>query len=204
MKRILLTSGAALLVFAACSGEPDAPEDSGPVDGGTLADGGAPAEDAPMTSLGDEQTAWSYRASATTGASLTYFQPEGEPVMRLTCHRDTGTFEVAVPQVERIGSEERLTFGSGGRLEAIPVPLSIPAGGPVAGDVPLSQVLVASLGGGEFGATYGANVVTPKSVPREELLTRFVTACEAALSVEAAQAEQDQLQNPYTPAADAE
>lgn len=170
-----------VLAIAACSSEPDEaelPESTEP----TLGEGAAPAEDAPITSLGEEQTAWAVNTSATAGTSLTYFQPVDEPAMRIVCGKNPAELIVEAPQLQKIESEERMTVGVGGRLEAMAVEYEIPAGEAPVARAPLSPEFVASLAGGDFGLSYGADVVEPESAPRDELLSRFARACEAALA----------------------
>ena len=167
---------------------------SEPVDEGAAAKRDDGIASAPITSLGERQTAWSYETDAADGATLTYFQPAGTPALRLACDRDDAALIVAAPQMQRTGSEERLTFEAGGRLEALVVDQQVTApSGSVVARGPLTPELAAALGGGEFAISYGANALQPASVPREEVLTGFATACKAALSAEAARSERERI-----------
>lgn len=168
-----------LAFLTACSNEaPPAAQDKAKEPAGSAAS----AEDAPITSLGEGQSAWTFQAHGSAGATLSWSQTVGMPALHIACRNDPAELAAELPQVKRIGSEERLTLGAGPRLAALVVGSGISAGEPVRASGPLELEFVEALGGAkEFAASYGAVQVGPARAPRPEVLVRFAAACRAAL-----------------------
>ena len=173
----------AALSLAACSGGDDADQ--------------APAEPAVQEQVPSsepiptEPTGWISGVGGPGAVSIAYSDGIGGTVMEIQCLENPARLQVRLPRVEPIGSEERLTFGVGGRLVAMVAGTGSQPGG-VVGETPLTAELVASLAGGDFGASYGAEVVEVDAVPPAPLLTTFSNGCEAAMADRAASEEAEE------------
>jgi uncharacterized membrane protein len=119
---------------------------------------------------------WDLQSSG-EGVSLAFGREPGAPVIRLFCPSGQNRLIVNVPTFKPIGSEERLTFGSGGEVIAL---VSNPRGdasrGGVSGSGPVPDDLKALIAG-PVEATYGAQHSGPHPAPPSETSRRFVTAC---------------------------
>jgi uncharacterized membrane protein len=103
---------------------------------------------------------------------------DAEAAIRLTCTA-SGRLLVNVPDFSPIGSEERLSFGSGGAVTAL---VADTGGDARHGGVSASAAIpgdLAALLGGPPSASYGAQTSGPHPAPPPELARSFVQACGA-------------------------
>ena len=173
---------APLLLLGACERAGDGPPD--PANGagdataaqanaaGNAAAPPAPAAGAPVRPGGG----WDLQSSG-EGVALALPAAPGATAIRLFCPAGRGRLVVNVPAFRAIGSEERLSFGSGGEAVA----LVADSGGDAqrggvsgAGAVPRN---LAALIAGPLSASYGAQTSGPHAPPPPELARRFVAAC---------------------------
>ncbi len=122
---------------------------------------------------------WDLQASG-EGTALVF--PAGgpenaSPAVRLFCPAGTGTILVNVPGFRPVGSEERMTFGTGGEAHTL---VADTRGdrerGGVSGTGPVPSNLAALLGG-TVSVNYGAQDAGPFPAPAAGLVRSFVTAC---------------------------
>ncbi len=108
----------------------------------------------------------------------------GATAIRLFCPAGERKLVVNVPNFRPIGSEERLSFGSGGEAEALVADSRGDSQrGGVTGEGPLPADLVALLSG-PVSASYGAQVSGPHDAPPTESVKAFATACSDGRSSE--------------------
>ena len=159
----LMTTGAILI--SAC-----APRDAGSSNL-VVANSGQPAGTASVQAAG-----WNLQSSG-EGVALALLSPSGATAIRLFCPAGQTRLLVNVPKFEPIGSEERLSFGSGGNVVAL---VADPSGdaqrGGVTGSGPLPDDIKGLLEG-PITASYGAQTSGPHPVLPAELHRQFVTAC---------------------------
>ena len=122
------------------------------------------------------QARWDLQSSG-EGVALALGSP-GEPAaIRLFCPARGARLIVNVPAFRPIGSEERLSFGSGGEAHAL---VADPRGdaqrGGVTGSGPV-PANVAALIAGPVAASYGAQASGPHPAPPPALARVFVGAC---------------------------
>ena len=109
-------------------------------------------------------------------AALTFGGSDGNAVISVICTRSAGLI-VNVPAFRPIGSEERLSFGAGGKVVAL---VADTAGdkvrGGVSGEGPvpdeLKQLIIAPL-----SASYGAQTSGPHEQPADSIAGPFLRAC---------------------------
>jgi uncharacterized membrane protein len=146
----------AALVIGACAPR-EAPESNGP----------AEAAAGPR---------WEVQSSG-EGVALALASAGGATAIRLFCPAGRNELVVNVPAFEPIGSEERLSFGSGGNVVAL---VADPRGdaqrGGVSGVGPVPDDLKA-LVAGPISASYGAQRSGPHPAPPAEASRAFVSAC---------------------------
>lgn len=118
---------------------------------------------------------WDLKAGA-DGLALALAAPDG-PALRLACAPGGKGLAVNVPGFRPVGSEERLSFGSGGSVSALVADSrgdkrlgGVSATGPVPADL-------AALIGGPVSASYGAQRSGPHPAPPSALASAFVAAC---------------------------
>ena len=119
---------------------------------------------------------WDLHASG-EGSALLFANRTGATALRLFCPTGADRLIVNVPTFRAIGSEERLSFGSGGVVAAL---VADSRGDAQRGGVSGAGAVPADLKGlvaGPVSASYGAQVSGPHPAPPEELARRFVTAC---------------------------
>jgi len=129
---------------------------------------------------------WDLQSSG-EGITLALLAAEGSTTIRLFCPSGENRLLVNVPDFRPIGSEERLSFGSGGDAGALVADTRGDAqrgGVSGIGDVPDN---LAALVGGRLSASYGAQTSGPHPAPPQDLSRAFVAACSEE-SAEAAQA----------------
>lgn len=101
----------------------------------------------------------------------------GGRTMSLTCASGENRLQINVPAFTPIGSEDRLSFGSGGEVEALVADFrgDRQLGGVSAeGAVPAN---LAALVGGPISASYGAETSGPHPAVPREIAVSFVAAC---------------------------
>lgn len=124
--------------------------------------------------------------SSGEGTALVIADSSGKAAIRLFCPAGAGTLLVNVPAFRPIGSEERLSFGQGGRAEALVADSSgDKARGGVTGEGPVPDNLVALLSG-RLSASYGAQSSGPHPQAPAALIDAFAGACSDGPSSEGA------------------
>lgn len=107
----------------------------------------------------------------------------------MICRDRTRDLLVNVSSFRPIGSEERMTFGSGGAVETIVADFRGDADrGGVTGTGPVPPNLT-SLLSGPVSINYGNQTFTAETAPEERTVEQFVASCTQALDVKAAPAE---------------
>lgn len=130
-------------------------------------------------SLAAKSAQWDLQSSG-EGAALVVDDNAGQTALRLFCPAGTDKLLVNVPGFDPIDSEERLSFGQGGEVEALVADSSgDSARGGVTGEGPVPKNLV-SLLSGRVSASYGAQVSGPHEAPPADLVTAFAGACSDA------------------------
>lgn len=116
---------------------------------------------------------WSFQAVA--GGGVLSLEPgTGDPAIGLSC--TASTLIIDVPSFRTIGSEDRLSFGSGGEVVALPAAIKehkqrgVSAGGAMPENL-------AGLIAGPVSASYGAQKSGPHPAPPPDLARAFVAAC---------------------------
>ena len=168
---------ALLLAFAGCErqseGGPNAADPN-------AANASAPRPQAPTAPANAVANAESRRwdlQSGGEGAALVLPAPSGPAAIRLFCPAGQRRLVVNVPAFRPIGSEERLSFGSGGRAVALVADSSGDrrrGGVSGTGEVPAE---LAALVAGPVSASYGAQSSGPHPAPPPQLAEAFVAAC---------------------------
>jgi uncharacterized membrane protein len=169
---------AAILLLAACGGEG--------VDGNRNAaapanESEAPPEPAnavapPAPTKSDAAARWDLQSSG-EGTALVLPAASGGAAIRLFCATASDRLLVNVPAFRPIGSEERLSFGSGGNAAALVAGIRGDrqrGGVSGTGAVPAN---LAALVAGPISASYGAQRSGPHPVLPRELAAGFVAAC---------------------------
>src|SRR5687767_12512674 len=111
---VLCAAPIAALLLAACGGEAGEGAERA---GGERRAAGPAAPPEPAASAPDPGAAWDLVSSG-EGVALV-FPAAGETALRLFCTAGGTRIVVNVPGFRPIGSEERLTFGSGGAAHAL-------------------------------------------------------------------------------------
>ncbi len=119
---------------------------------------------------------WDLQSSG-EGVALAMLLPSGATAIRLFCPARDNELLVNVPAFKPIGSEERLSFGSGGDAFAL---VADPRGdarrGGVTGSGPIPGNLAALIKN-PVSASYGAQTSGPHAAPPADLASAFVAAC---------------------------
>ena len=134
----------------------------------------AAADDGPVTGAGT--SGWDLQSSG-EGTALALLDSAGATAIRLFCPAGKNQLLVNVPAFRAIGSEERMSIGSGGTAVALvadPSGDSQRGGVSAAGPVPDE---IKAVVGGPVSASYGAQTSGPHPAPPEEAARAFVTAC---------------------------
>ncbi len=164
----------AVLLLAGCGVHESqvAPEATAPISSGK-----ADASDSGAGSTTVAATATWRVDSNGEGVALVVVDEAGTAALRLFCEAGRGTLLVNVPHFEPVGSEDRLSFGHGGRVEAL---VADPSGDAARGGVtaagPVPDNLAALLSGA-VSVSYGAQVSGPHPVPQADLVNGFTSAC---------------------------
>lgn len=165
---------AATLLLAACGGGGDEAADA-PLDANDAAASPAVTQSPDATVPGQASGGWDLVSSG-EGAALVY-PASGAAAVRLFCPAGGQTLLVNVPGFRPVGSEERMTFGSGGTVHTLVADSrgdSLRGG--VSGTGPVPGNLAALLGG-RVAVNYGAQDSGPHPAPPASLVGSFVTAC---------------------------
>ena len=112
--------------------------------------------------------------------------PAGKTAIRLFCPAGAARLLVNIPGFRAVGSEERLSFGSGGAVVALVADTRGDrqrGGVSAAGAVPAE---LATLIAGPVSVTYGAQASGPHPAPAPELARAFVGACRDAKAAQPA------------------
>lgn len=142
-----------------------------------------PAAAANEVSQDERGSGWDL-ASSGDGVALV-LGPRAEAAIRLVCAAGQNRLLVNVPAFHPVGSEERMSFGSGGEVVALVADTrgdSERGGVSGTGAVPAN---LAALLSGPVSVSYGAQASGPHQAPPEQLVDAFIVACngEAATRV---------------------
>ena len=154
-----------LVPLAGCGGASEAP-----------AERASPAASAAPAVAASPTGGWNLQSSG-EGVALALTTAAGATVVRLFCPAAGEHLMVNVPGFHPVGSEERLSFGSGGTVGALVAdPRGDPARGGVtgAGAVPAN---LAALIAGPVAVSYGAQTRGAQSAPPAGPARDFVAAC---------------------------
>lgn len=171
------------MVLAACGGHDDARD-------ANVVSTGSGSTDLPVTPTVENTSAkfdnsqistarWTLQ-SDDDGVTLALRGATTGTVMRLVCRSEAKTLLVNVPGFRPVGSEERLSFGSGGEAEAL---VADTGGDGRRGGVSASGAIPAKLVAlidGPLSVSYGAQVSGPHPALPRNLARAFVAACNAA------------------------
>ncbi|HEX9964464.1 MAG TPA: hypothetical protein VGB04_05720 [Allosphingosinicella sp.] len=174
--RILGLIAAASTVLGGCgsSGETPASAPANDVEGPAVAENAAAD---PVAAAPDPAPLrWDLQSSG-EGVALSLLPKSGPAAIRLFCPAEAKRLVVNVPGFRPVGSEERLSFGSGGEAVAL---VADSRGdrqrGGVSGTGEVPGHLVA-LVRGPISASYGAQSSGPHPAPPKALSSAFVAAC---------------------------
>ena len=124
----------------------------------------------------EPSTRWDSAASG-EGAALFLADRGGERVLTLFCPAGSADLLVNVPGFRPVGSEERMSFGSGGTVVALVADVrgdrgrgGVSASGPLPGELP--RILR-----GPVAVNYGAQNAGPFEPPPAELAANFLAGC---------------------------
>jgi uncharacterized membrane protein len=151
---------AAAIILAGCG---KAPSGSGPVQGGT-----------PAGPLQARAMHWEQEGAG----ELALLDADGGAVLRIICPAGGGRIAVNVPSFQPIGSEERLSFGSGGEVVALVADTNgDKARGGVTGEGAVPDELGDILAG-PVSANYGSQVSGPHPSLPPEMAAAELQACQ--------------------------
>ena len=139
----------------------------------------APTRPSPASDVSESAAPrWDLRSSG-EGVALALLSGPEETTVRLFCASGENRLLVNVPAFRPIGSEERLSFGSGGHVVAL---VADPRGDARRGGVSGTGEVPAELDrlvGGPLSVSYGAQTSGPHPAPPSDLARAFVAACGA-------------------------
>lgn len=124
---------------------------------------------------GDDGSGWNLESSG-DGLALV-LGPGADAAIRVFCPAGENRLLVNVPSLRPIGSEERLSFGSGGDVVAL---VADTGGDQERGGVSATGGVpddLAALLSGPVSVSYGAQTSGPHQAPPEQLAQAFVAAC---------------------------
>jgi len=159
-------------LLAACG------SDSGPAEAPANESGSAAAEpQAPAAENEAGATSAEWALQSTREGDVLVLAATDQPAIRLFCPAGGKSLVVNVPGFRPIGSEERLSFGSGGEAAAL---VADSRGDSQRGGVSGTGAVpdkLAALVGGPVSASYGAQRSGPHPAPPKALAAVFVSAC---------------------------
>jgi uncharacterized membrane protein len=182
LMRFGLTAAALLLI--ACGGAEDA-ADAPPA--ATAKASSSPFQSTPPSSPDADDGVggrWELQSSG-EGVALALLPAKGGATIRLFCASRENRLLVNIPSFRPIGSEERLSIGSGEEAMALVADTRGDAqrgGVSGTGEVPDN---LAALVGGRLSASYGAQRSGPHLAPPQNLSRAFVAACSEGSAVAA-------------------
>jgi uncharacterized membrane protein len=150
------------LLIAACSPQQPSQSNAGTAEPAQPRQGGQPS--------------WDLQSSG-EGVALALVSGAGNTAIRLFCPAARNELLVNVPSFKPIGSEERLSFGSGGEVVAL---VADPSGDAQRGGVSGRGAVpgnLAALVSGPVSASYGAQTSGPHPAPPGRIAQAFVRAC---------------------------
>lgn len=106
----------------------------------------------------------------------------GSPILSITCPSGGNRLRVNVPGFTPVGSEERLSFGSGGKVEAL---VADPSGDRRLGGVSAAGAVPANLAAlidGPVSASYGSQTSGPHPAVPTAIVASFVATCRSQVS----------------------
>jgi uncharacterized membrane protein len=128
-------------------------------------------------SAGQGRASGWYLQSSGEGVALTLTGRGGDTAVRLFCAAGSNRLLVNVPSFQPVGSEERMSFGSGGNVVALVADTGGDAQrGGVSGTGPVPDNL-AALVGGPIAVNYGAQNSGPHEAPPAQEARAFAAAC---------------------------
>ncbi len=176
--RILGLIAATSTLVAACGSREAGPAAAPGNESEASAQGKSPAGSETAAAEGEGKSAagrWDLQSGG-EGVALT-LAGAGRPAIRFVCPAGGKSLLVNVPDFRPIGSEERLSFGSGGEAAAL---AADSRGDRQRGGVSAIGALpgnLAALIGGPVSASYGAQRSGPHPAPPRALTRDFVAAC---------------------------
>jgi uncharacterized membrane protein len=166
-----------VLLLSACGGGGEAPVREPERASNTIAAAAPAAPAAPSASEPKGAAArWDLQASG-EGSALAFLSASGATAIRLFCPAGGKSLLVNVPGFRPIGSEERLSIGSGGLVTALVADTRadrLRGGVSGTGAVPAG---LAELIAGPISASYGAQVSGPHAAPPPQVARAFISAC---------------------------
>lgn len=163
------------LLLAACSGGGDAAE--APDRSGEPAAEASPGAPSLPSGTAPDRPAGGWNLQSSGEGVALVFPASGDAAIRLFCPSGGDRILVNVPAFRPIGSEERLSFGSGGAVEALVADTrgdrqrgGVSGTGAVPGNL-------AALIGGPVSVSYGAQTSGPHPAPPQDLARAFAAAC---------------------------
>lgn len=136
----------------------------------------APDRNAAPVSVGKAEPRWNLENSATAGTSLVHSDAAGQEVLRVVCRFNPPELYAAVPGINRVGSEDRLTVGAGAELAVFVVSMEGPDRGLRATGQPQPEFVAALAAGREIGVSYGSRQLMLPA-PTREIGTTFAARC---------------------------
>ncbi len=162
-----------LVLLTACNSQPSGDAERA-AEHGSAVTPASPQADEPSPP-GQPAAAWDLAASGE--GTVLLFPAAGDPAIRLFCPARKDEILVNVPAFRPIGSEERLSFGSGGAVHAL---VADTRGDRQRGGVSGTGAVpdnLAALIGGPVAAVYGAQQSGPHPAPPQDLTSAFIAAC---------------------------
>jgi uncharacterized membrane protein len=161
---------AATLLLAACGGGGEQSREAR-----DTAETPPPVPPPPLPAFDPSAPQWDLQSSG-EGVALVY-PAAADTALRLFCPADSNTILVNVPAFRPVGSEERMTFGSGGNAHTL---VADTRGDRQRGGVSGSGAVpgnLAALLGGPVSVNHGSQDAGPFPAPPAGLVRSFVTAC---------------------------
>jgi len=166
------------MLLGACNREEHAPNAGASPTAAAL-----PSASVPAVAARPEEPRWAAPPDAKGAALHLQTQTSGR-IVSLACASAENRLQINVPGFTPIGSEERLSFGSGGEVEALVADFrgdrqlgGVSAEGPVPANL-------AALIGGPISVSYGAQTSGPHPAVPPDIARSFVAACSTRASAD--------------------